>query len=664
MKLWLLDRDSLAAVAEIDESDSTFVVTRSLYGTATFTLTIGRRANYALLITPGTSLIYAPDGTHNLIYLVETKEETEDGSSVDLLTYTGRGIDGMAIAERLAYPASGQAYDTQNSPAETMMKHYVSANAGATAAAARQIPNLTIAADAGRGATFRCDARYQYVLDVLQQIGQNAGIGWEIVFDPVHNQFVFDVIVGTDRSSTVYLDFALDSLAQWHQLQTLVGMKTDVLVGGQGTGTAMDLVERPGSPPTGWARRESFLSDTGVAYGATSTLSSDGDAFLAANGLQQSLDATARQLGSFQYERDYDMGDIVTVRNLERDISYTARIIIVKVTYAGGKVPVIEVTLGRPFPGDPGQLNSFSSSKTDIVSVSSIPANSLPLADLAQIAAHTLLANNTAGLGNVTAIASAAAGAGANIAIDSAGASGVADTFAPAAHGHDLVTTDAPSGANITVDTAASVAATGAVARAAHGHRLNTYASTPPDTDATVASAGTSGAAPARGDHRHHGHGQSHDHSAVGDNTALAPVSVTATGVITGAGVKLGKAPAQFVCSSPLTTSTAYQDVAGCTTGAVVSAVAEYALVIGVFSAASTATSGTFYGALNVDGAVVAGVAQYNVNAIWQPPAAVFIWIVPLTAASHTLKLQAKDGTNPFTVNATNTAMTVIRFAQ
>jgi len=95
-----------------------------------------------------------------------------------------------------------------------------------------------------------------------------------------------------------------------------------------------------------------------------------------------------------------------------------------------------------------------------------------------------------------------AAGPDANITIDAAGAAGTVSTFARSGHGHQVVTTDAPSGANITIDAAATAAATGAIARAAHGHRLNTSSATPA-VGSVAGSAGTSATAPSRGDHSH-----------------------------------------------------------------------------------------------------------------------------------------------------------------
>lgn len=108
---------------------------------------------------------------------------------------------------------------------------------------------------------------------------------------------------------------------------------------------------------------------------------------------------------------------------------------------------------------------------------------------------------NLGGITETDHHAAPAAGPDANITIDASGATGTSSTFARSGHGHQVVTTDAPSGANITIDAAASAAASGAVARAAHGHRLNTYSSAAAALG--TPSAGTSTTAPSRGDHVH-----------------------------------------------------------------------------------------------------------------------------------------------------------------
>jgi len=603
MRAFLLDRDTLTLLAEIDDAASTIVTTRSYYGTATVELTIGRRKPAAPLIVEGSTLLYVPGGVHNLIYLIERRQEDEDGSSTDLLTFGGRGIDGVAISDRLVYPAAGLAYDALSAThAETAMKHYVAANAGASAAAARQVPNLTIAADSARGTALDTSGRYQYVLDMLMQIGQTVGMGWEITYSPTTSKFVFDVIVGVDRTSTVYLDFALDSLAQWHQLDTLVGSKTDVIVGGQGDGVNRDIAERPAVPPSGWSRREAFLDATDIPIGSTSLLQSRGDAFIAANGQQQALSAVVRQFGSYQYERDYDLGDIVTVRNIERDVSYAARIISVKTTYSGTAAPVVEAVVGRPFPGDPGQLD-FSGGAADNVSVSSIANGSVALAKLANPAAHTVLGNNTSSAGPVVTIAGPAAGAGADITVDATGAVGTADTFAPAAHGHKLATSAATPLAN-----------------------------------AVAGAAGTSGHSPSRDDHVHPLKGA----------LTSAPSRVYSTSTLTGPTV-LTDVPGLTVTFTPAVDEYVRIDVAMYIQTSAAAAGIYYILVVD-----GVAQPGQAYFYPNA-----ANEHDSTVSRTW--------WVALAHGSSHTLKIQANKYTvagGKVIAGSDATTMDIARFAQ
>lgn len=89
-------------------------------------------------------------------------------------------------------------------------------------------------------------------------------------------------------------------------------------------------------------------------------------------------------------------------------------------------------------------------------------------------------------------------------------------------------TLSASTPAAVAVDSGAAAGAGQTASSSDHAHQIATYASAPAAADATAASAGTSGVAPARGDHRHLGHAQAHDHSAAGDGTTLNVVTLYA----------------------------------------------------------------------------------------------------------------------------------------
>ena len=121
----------------------------------------------------------------------------------------------------------------------------------------------------------------------------------------------------------MFFDFAFETLERWEELDSVIDAKTVALVAGQGEGTARDLVTRwSGSEPAGFDRREAFLDARDVELGETTVLAQRGDAYLAATGAETSLEADVHQYGGFRYREHWDVGDLVTVRNAERGLSY------------------------------------------------------------------------------------------------------------------------------------------------------------------------------------------------------------------------------------------------------------------------------------------------------------------------------------------------------
>ena len=289
------------------------------------------------------------------MFLIEQIASVAEGSTRnDEMTVTGRSLEGIAMAERLVEPPAGESHDRQTGvAAETAIKHYLRAHAADLAAPAR----------AGAGPRRRRRTRpgarpspstgaTRRVLDLVREIGLLAGLGWEITYDPASGDFVFDVTDGVDRSASVFFDFAFETLERWEELDSVIDAKTVAVVAGQGEGSARDLVARwSGSEPTGFDRREAFLDARDVELGETTVLAQRGDAFLAATGAETSLEADVHQYGGFRYREHWDVGDVVTVRNAERALSYPARIVEVEKAFErSAAAPTITATLGRPFP--------------------------------------------------------------------------------------------------------------------------------------------------------------------------------------------------------------------------------------------------------------------------------------------------------------------------
>lgn len=332
------------------------VVHRRLRGIDTIEIELDERAvrDADLLVLQNTLYLPLLDADAPLAFLLEQVARDDDAQKRAMIV-SGRTLDGIALGGRLCwpdpanYPNDTTGYDKQTSvKAETAIKHYVEKNAGPTAHVDRRVPGFVVATDALRGATVSAAARYQFVLDQVIEIALSADLGWKTTFE-VATGHTFEIIVPTDRSASVFFDFEFDMLQRIEEVESVLDSKTIAVVAGQGEGTERDVVIR--GTATGLGRREAFVDARDVEVGATSILNQRGDAFLAAATPTKSIVATPRQFGSFQYTRDFHLGDRVLVRNYQRSESFSAQIIEVIITVdKSASVPSIETVLDRATP--------------------------------------------------------------------------------------------------------------------------------------------------------------------------------------------------------------------------------------------------------------------------------------------------------------------------
>ncbi|CAN5751372.1 hypothetical protein BH23CHL7_BH23CHL7_17410 [soil metagenome] len=465
--VYLLD-ETRAVIGRLDPSYTTLSTVRRFWGIDSFSLEIDRRRLYASDIALGRWIFLPANGE---LYAVELIDATREGSG-RAMSVMGRSIEGAALAERRVLPPPGLAYDRVVAvSAETAMKHYVAANAGPSADAARQIPGLAIAADALRGPTITTSGRYQALADLLAQIGMIGGLGWTTTYDRGSDTITFDVVEGVDRSATVFLDFAFETLESWERLDDATDSKTLAIVAGQGEGTDRDVVVRwSGAEPTGLARREAFVDARDVELGNTALLEQRGDAFLAAARSERRVEAVMHQHGSFRYGRDFDLGDLVLVRS--DGTSFVSRVVEVTSRWSTSvETPEITLALDRPFP----------TLRERVASASTGPA---PIVD-----SGTGGGGGTPGTGTTSS------------AVGDATSHGTLADYSRTDHRHGREASGSPV-ASAVGDTGAAGSAT-TTARSDHRHAREVFGAVQAQTSFGATSADGTAATVARSDHRH-----------------------------------------------------------------------------------------------------------------------------------------------------------------
>lgn len=195
------------------------------------------------------------------------------------------------------------AYDTKTGPAETVFKWFVTRNAG------RSTPPITVAADSARGNTITVSMRMHQLADRLLPVIDQAGIGVDVrqqgagltvyCYQPVVRPQVLSEATGivTDWSWTATAPAA-----------------TDVVVGGQGEGTAREflLVNDP-------ARRAEWAESIEVFRDARDTEDPDimvrrGEETLAEGAPTTGLSLTLAESKGWRYGKSVRVGDLVTTQ--------------------------------------------------------------------------------------------------------------------------------------------------------------------------------------------------------------------------------------------------------------------------------------------------------------------------------------------------------------
>jgi ReqiPepy6 Gp37-like protein len=273
--------------------------------------------------------------------------DSDDGG--DLLTIRGQD-DAWWLAKRLCYPnpaqpASNQtaAADVQTGPAEDLVKHYITANAGPGALASRQITGLTVAPSQGRGPTRTERVRFTPLLETVQTICRAANFGFRAL--QVGTEIQFDIVVPMDRSGEVILARERENLGSFSYAVDTAEANL-AIVAGEGAGTARPFRERGSA--IGDARAETFVdkSDTTVA----AELDQAGDDALAEQAATVALSFQPLATRRSRYGVDFELGDQVTA--IVDDVPLVEVVRQVTLAYEGGGVAPPEVLVGTPTQAD------------------------------------------------------------------------------------------------------------------------------------------------------------------------------------------------------------------------------------------------------------------------------------------------------------------------
>jgi hypothetical protein len=276
---------------------------------------INRYLPAAKEFVPGRLVHFRRNGEDRLA-LIETRQISVDtsGRPSEQWTVAGREVLGI-LGDRLCLHgvSTGTGYDVQTGPAETVMRHYVDANAINPADYTRIVPFLSLApVDGGRGGTTKQSARFDVLTDLLESICAASGLGYRGRWSWDDRRLYFEVIEGVDRSDSVKLSPALGNCTIKGYNESTNLAPSVAVVAGQGEAAdrmVVDVGKEVGL--CGLARRERFIDARDLTTEAD--LRQRGAEKLAEDGDTTTLEIEYIQTAMYRYGEDFDLGDIVHV---------------------------------------------------------------------------------------------------------------------------------------------------------------------------------------------------------------------------------------------------------------------------------------------------------------------------------------------------------------
>ncbi|ARA99134.1 siphovirus ReqiPepy6 Gp37-like family protein [Geobacillus thermodenitrificans] len=355
---------SFQFLGEIDDYESLQFI-RRFRKPGEFELHINANKNLTDTLQEDNLIVLSPRKVGVILHRELNRENTEQ---LMIKGYTLQGI----LSRRITVPPVGQAYDKIKANAETALKHYVRQNAVESVDPNRIIPNLVIADDLQRGPIVDWQSRFKNLVDELESISFSAGIGWDIFLDLQQQKWVFEVYEPRNLTTSqntlppVIFSVDFDNIKNQTFTDSAINYKNFGYVGGQGEEEERRVVEV--GDTFGLERIETFIDARDVAE-TTKETNDEGEqeevplpdevviAQLIDRGQQKlkemqkilSFESEILTYGPFVYEKDWDLGDIVTVQDKKWGITLDTPITEVKEIYEPGGFR-LEATFGNTMP--------------------------------------------------------------------------------------------------------------------------------------------------------------------------------------------------------------------------------------------------------------------------------------------------------------------------
>lgn len=275
---------------------------------------------------------------------VEIVKSTIDDKGNKTFNVKGRTLE-VVLTTRIIWGT----YNASNKYASTAMYEIVNQNCVNPTNIKRKIPYLECAEDKQLGGKMSVQKTGGDVYDSLTTIAGSKDLGFNVLFRPKEKKLIFEVVAGVDRTieqsvvDPVEFSTDLEDILSSSYYTNNQDEKNVAFIQGEGDGASRVSQISGNNELEGFDRKELYVdardlqSETVNEDGSTTSLTPDeykaalinrGDDKLSECEVTETFEAQIRVFGDVQYEfgKDYQKGDKVTVRDKQLNVVVSARI--------------------------------------------------------------------------------------------------------------------------------------------------------------------------------------------------------------------------------------------------------------------------------------------------------------------------------------------------
>lgn len=268
-----------------------------------------------------------------------TGQITKVNITDDTVTIKVFGI-GFWFTDRITYPTINKNTFSMSDYAENIMYELIKFNAIDSNITNRNFQNLIVNSTQGRGEKIAFETRYKVLSDELETISKTSRLGWNIKFDYKNKRFIFESLVGIDRTVNqadvppMIFSRRYDNILELEYTKDVSEYKNCAIVAGQGEGSNREIVI-VNDNLSGQDRKELFVDARDIEDGTN--LADRGKSKLAENTIIESFEAT---IDTESYRVEWDLGDFVTILDDEIGVISDTQIVEVVEIYEDGILSV------------------------------------------------------------------------------------------------------------------------------------------------------------------------------------------------------------------------------------------------------------------------------------------------------------------------------------